>query len=176
KARDDVFRDVGARRAFACGKAFIASADHGPGKNTAEKDEHGSENGNGNAERKQLSPPSDQWVAMRDRETRGAPGIVPHSHSRSLIRVRVLHQSNADVMNAQRPRSRVTTLPLVGATYFMVAGGPYGLEELISSSGYQGAILALVITPVVWSLPVALLVGELAAALPQEGGYYAWVA
>ena len=30
-------------------------------------------------------------------------------------------------------------------------------------------------TPVVWSLPTALMVGELAAALPEEGGYYAWV-
>ena len=70
---------------------------------------------------------------------------------------------------------RVTILPLVGATYFMVAGGPYGLEELISAAGYQGAIRALVIAPFVWSLPVALLVGELAAALPEEGGYYVWV-
>src|SRR5205807_2149192 len=29
--------------------------------------------------------------------------------------------------------------------------------------------------PVIWSLPTALMVGELSAALPEEGGYYAWV-
>src|SRR4029077_14272499 len=40
-------------------------------KKTAEKDEHGTANGNGNAERKQLPPPNDRWVAMRDRETLG---------------------------------------------------------------------------------------------------------
>jgi amino acid transporter len=57
----------------------------------------------------------------------------------------------------------------------MVAGGPYGLEELISGAGYRRAIIVLIVTPVVWSLPVALMVGELAAALPEEGGYYAWV-
>jgi amino acid transporter len=57
----------------------------------------------------------------------------------------------------------------------MVAGGPYGLEELVSSAGYRGAIFALAITPIVWSLPVAFMVGELAAALPAEGGYYVWV-
>jgi amino acid transporter len=57
----------------------------------------------------------------------------------------------------------------------MVAGGPYGLEELIYSAGYKGAILALAVTPIVWSLPVAFMVGELAAAVPEEGGYYAWV-
>jgi amino acid transporter len=35
--------------------------------------------------------------------------------------------------------------------------------------------MVLVLTPIVWSLPTALMVGELAAALPEEGGYYAWV-
>ncbi len=31
------------------------------------------------------------------------------------------------------------------------------------------------ITPLVWSVPTALMVGELASTLPEEGGYYAWV-
>ena len=35
--------------------------------------------------------------------------------------------------------------------------------------------MVLAVTPFVWSLPVALLVGELGAALPEEGGFYAWV-
>jgi amino acid transporter len=56
----------------------------------------------------------------------------------------------------------------------MVSGGAYGLEELVAC-GYETAVLALVVTPVVWSLPAALMVGELASAVPQEGGYYAWV-
>jgi amino acid transporter len=29
--------------------------------------------------------------------------------------------------------------------------------------------------PLVWSLPTSLMVGELASALPEEGGYYCWV-
>jgi amino acid transporter len=70
---------------------------------------------------------------------------------------------------------RMTLLPLVGALYFMVSGGPYGLEELAHKVGFGCAIAILVAVPVVWSLPTALMVGELAAALPQEGGYYAWV-
>src|ERR1700677_1418552 len=72
-------------------------------------------------------------------------------------------------------RTRMTLLPLVGTLYFMVSGGPYGLEELAHSVGFGWAIVVLVATPVVWSLPTALMVGELAAALPEEGGYYAWV-
>ena len=66
-------------------------------------------------------------------------------------------------------------LPLVGATYFMVAGGPYGLEDIIGKAGYGRALLLLLVIPLVWSLPTSLMVGELASAIPAEGGYYEWV-
>jgi amino acid transporter len=66
-------------------------------------------------------------------------------------------------------------LPLIAATYFMVAGGPYGLEDIIGKAGYGRALVLLLVIPVVWSLPTSLMVGELAAALPEEGGYYCWV-
>jgi amino acid transporter len=74
-----------------------------------------------------------------------------------------------------RPVRKLTLLPLVAATYFMVAGGPYGLEELIHDAGYVAAVVILLVTPLVWSLPTALMVSELSSALPEEGGYYAWV-
>jgi amino acid transporter len=64
---------------------------------------------------------------------------------------------------------------LIAATYFMVAGGPYGLEPLIGKAGYRAAILILLVTPLLWSLPTALMVSELATALPCEGGFYIWV-
>src|SRR4051794_2733786 len=57
----------------------------------------------------------------------------------------------------------------------MVSGGPYGLEEIVAGCGYRGALIVLIVTPLLWSLPTSLMVGELAAALPDEGGYYAWV-
>jgi len=70
----------------------------------------------------------------------------------------------------------MTIVPLVAATYFIVAGGPFGLEDIVSKAGYAGAILILLATPILWSLPTALMVSELASALPEEGGYYVWVA
>jgi amino acid transporter len=70
---------------------------------------------------------------------------------------------------------KMRLLPLVGATYFMVAGGPYGLEDIIGKAGYGRALLLLLLIPLVWSLPTSLMVGELAAAIPEEGGFYAWV-
>jgi amino acid transporter len=72
-------------------------------------------------------------------------------------------------------RGRLTVLSLAAATYFMVSGGPYGLEELIQDSGYKLALLAIAITPLLWALPTGLMVGELSAALPEEGGFYVWV-
>ena len=73
------------------------------------------------------------------------------------------------------PSRKLTVIPLVAATYFMVAGGPYGLEELIQSSGYKLGLLILLVVPLVWSLPTGLMVGELSAAIPCEGGFYVWV-
>ena len=70
---------------------------------------------------------------------------------------------------------KMRLLPLIGATYFMVAGGPYGLEDILGKAGYGRALLLLLLVPLVWSLPTSLMVGELASALPAEGGYYIWV-
>jgi amino acid transporter len=70
---------------------------------------------------------------------------------------------------------KMRLLPLIAATYFMVSGGPYGLEDIIGKAGYGRALLLLALVPLVWSLPTSLMVGELASALPEEGGYYCWV-
>jgi amino acid transporter len=71
-------------------------------------------------------------------------------------------------------KGKVTLWPLVAAVYLMVAGGPFGLEDTVSQAGYLGAILILLLTPAVWALPTALMVAELASALPEEGGFYVW--
>ncbi len=71
--------------------------------------------------------------------------------------------------------AKMRLLPLVAATYFMVAGGPYGLEDILGGAGYARALLLLLLVPLFWSLPTALMVGELASAIPEEGGYYVWV-
>ena len=63
----------------------------------------------------------------------------------------------------------------MAATFFMVSGGTYGTEEIIHGAGYGHGILILLFLPVLWCLPTAFMIGELSSALPQEGGYYAWV-
>ncbi len=76
----------------------------------------------------------------------------------------------------QRKKSvRLTLWPLVAATFFMVSGGTYGIEDIVHGAGYGRAIIFLLLTPILWSLPTAFMIGELSSALPFEGGYYAWV-
>src|SRR5271169_1153339 len=69
----------------------------------------------------------------------------------------------------------MTFWPLVAATFFMVSGGTYGTEAIISGAGYGRGILVLLFLPVLWCLPTAFMIGELSSSLPAEGGYYAWV-
>ena len=66
-------------------------------------------------------------------------------------------------------------LPLIAATYFMVSGGPYGIEDILGGAGFAKAIVILLVLPFLWCLPTALMIGELASAIPAEGGFYVWV-
>src|SRR3989442_1081929 len=58
--------------------------------------------------------------------------------------------------------------------FFNVSGGPYGIEDMVPAFGPGMTLALLLLTPLFWSLPVALAMSELAAALPDEGGYVTW--
>ncbi|HEX3435313.1 MAG TPA: APC family permease [Pseudacidobacterium sp.] len=70
---------------------------------------------------------------------------------------------------------RIGLIPLIAATYFMVSGGPYGIEDILGGAGYAKALIILLIFPFLWSFPTTLMLGELASAIPAEGGFYIWV-
>ena len=57
----------------------------------------------------------------------------------------------------------------------MVSGGPYGIEDILGGAGYLKALIILLVVPLVWTLPTTLMIGELASALPEDGGFYVWV-
>ena len=56
-----------------------------------------------------------------------------------------------------------------------MSGGPYGLELLYAGTGVPGALLLLLITPLLWDIPTILTVLELNGIMPVTGGYYQWV-
>src|SRR5439155_1724308 len=75
----------------------------------------------------------------------------------------------------QKLRRGIGTVGLVFVLFFSTSGGPYTTETLIHSVGPGLGLLILALVPLVWSVPEALIVGELASMLPEEGGYYRWV-
>ena len=77
-------------------------------------------------------------------------------------------------MKQKLPRG-IGTVGLVFVLFFSTSGGPYTTETLIYSVGPGLGLLILALVPLVWSVPEALIVGELASMLPEEGGYYRWV-
>jgi amino acid transporter len=74
-----------------------------------------------------------------------------------------------------RLRRELGLVPLTAVVFFNVSGGPYGIEDVIPTFGPGLALLLLLLTPLVWSLPVSLAMSELASAIPDEGGYVTWV-
>lgn len=74
-----------------------------------------------------------------------------------------------------RLRRSLTTFSLVAVMFFNVSGGAFTTESLVVTVGPATGLLILALVPVFWSVPEALIVGELASMLPEEGGYYRWV-
>jgi amino acid transporter len=71
-------------------------------------------------------------------------------------------------------RSNLRLITVFFMIYILVSGGSFGIEDMVSSSGPGLTILLLVLLPVFWSLPMALVASELGSALPGEGGFYVW--
>ena len=79
---------------------------------------------------------------------------------------------NAPVSSRRRFLGRTG---LTAVIFFSVSGGPYGLEPVINLAGGGNALLLVLITPLLWAIPVILMVLELNSMMPRNGGYYQWV-
>lgn len=73
------------------------------------------------------------------------------------------------------PQRKLGVAALKFSIFFCVSGGPYGLEPVIGSAGPQLGILLILLLPIFWAIPSALMSAELGTALPEDGGYIAWV-
>ena len=77
---------------------------------------------------------------------------------------------------AKLPKQRrLTLLALACLIFFTTSGGPFGLEPLVGAVGPGLAVILLIATPFLWSIPIAFMAAELTAMMPDEGGYYVWV-
>ncbi len=72
-------------------------------------------------------------------------------------------------------KRELTLLPLFGLIYFTVCGGAFGAEPMVGLSGPGLALLLMIVTPLIFSIPNMLMVREMQSMMPVEGGYYHWV-
>lgn len=75
-----------------------------------------------------------------------------------------------------RPSTRVLgTMSVVAITYFYGCGGPLGSEAIVESSGPLVGMIALLVYPLLITIPYAFIVAELCSAFPEDGGFTIWV-
>ena len=86
-----------------------------------------------------------------------------------------MSKSTSDVPpSAHLKRTRVRLITVFFMVYILVSGGSFGIEDMVSSAGPGLTLLLLLLLPLVWSLPMALVASELNSAIPGEGGLYVW--
>ncbi len=66
-------------------------------------------------------------------------------------------------------------LYFVFVMFAYTTGGPFGLEQMVTTSGPGMTLVYLLALPFFWSIPVSLVSAELTTAIPVEGGFYRWV-
>ena len=79
-----------------------------------------------------------------------------------------------------QPNPTTSTLRKAGLFYLVfvmfsyTTGGPFGLEDMVTTSGPGLTLLFLLVLPFFWCIPVSLVSAELTTAMPVEGGFYRW--
>src|SRR5467141_1479229 len=83
--------------------------------------------------------------------------------------------------NTNKPKAiraaarKAALLPFVFVMYAYATGGPFGLEDMVTTSGPGLALVYMLLLPFFWCIPVSLVAAELTTAMPVEGGFYRWV-
>jgi amino acid transporter len=80
-------------------------------------------------------------------------------------------------LNANRQLSALRKAGLFYLVFVMFSyttGGPFGLEDMVTTSGPGMTLIYLLVLPIFWSIPVSLVTAELTTAMPVEGGFYRW--
>lgn len=71
-------------------------------------------------------------------------------------------------------QSRTGLFYFVFVMYSYTTGGPFGLEDQVTSSGPGMTLLYHLVLPFLWCIPISLVSAELTTAMPVQGGFYRW--
>jgi amino acid transporter len=95
----------------------------------------------------------------------------------------VVFNQQSEIINQQfllTTPSKSTALQKAGLFYLVfvmfsyTTGGPFGLEDMVTTSGPGMTLFYLLVLPFFWCIPVSLVSAELTTAMPVEGGFYRW--
>jgi amino acid transporter len=76
--------------------------------------------------------------------------------------------------NNSAPLRKAGLFYLVFVMFSYTTGGPFGLEDMVTTSGPGLTLIYLLALPFFWCIPVSLVSAELTTAMPVEGGFYRW--
>jgi len=79
-------------------------------------------------------------------------------------------------MAQQLQRVRIPVFRAVAMIFIFVSSGAFGIEDMVGPDGCGPGLtmVMLLVLPLIWALPMALVCSELGSAIPEEGGYYRW--
>jgi amino acid transporter len=86
----------------------------------------------------------------------------------------VLDHNNLNAHNQSSALRKAGLFYLVFVMFSYTTGGPFGLEDMVTTSGPGMTLIYLLVLPFFWCIPVSLVSAELTTAMPVEGGFYRW--
>ncbi|EGC39225.1 hypothetical protein DICPUDRAFT_52805 [Dictyostelium purpureum] len=79
----------------------------------------------------------------------------------------------ADSTPLAPPRS-IGLISLISIGFFLVSGGPFGIEGSVSSGSYVYVLLTFILLPIFWCIPLGLITAELSLMVNKDGGCSVW--
>ena len=87
----------------------------------------------------------------------------------------IANEAPPSLLATAKGRGRpVGILRFAAVSYFLVCGGPIGIEYAVIYAGPLLTLVGFLVTPIMWSIPQAIMTAELSTALPDNGGYVLW--
>src|SRR5271155_2051799 len=86
----------------------------------------------------------------------------------------VLDDNNLNAHSKSTALQKAGLFYLVFVMFSYTTGGPFGLEDMVTTSGPGMTLIYLLVLPFFWCIPVSLVSAELTTAMPVEGGFYRW--
>jgi amino acid transporter len=83
--------------------------------------------------------------------------------------------ADADYRPLKSAVKKAGVFSFVFVMYSYTTGGPFGLEEQVTTSGPGMTLLYHLLIPFFWCIPISLVAAELTSAMTVQGGFYRWV-